>query len=87
MRPGAYTDGKNSDGYQFTVRIEDAEGGQLAEFTELINPRDNAQQQGFLSRSFPLPAGGSRLLVIELGSGPANSNAWDWPLLADLKIE
>ena len=87
MRPGAYTDGKNSDGYQFTVRIEDAEGGQLAEFTELINPRDNAQQRGFLSRSFPLPAGGSRLLVIELGSGPANSNAWDWPLLADLKIE
>lgn len=87
LRPGAFTDGNDSDGYQFTVRIEELDRGPLAEFNELINPRDNPTQRGFLPRSYTLPPGSTRKLVIEFGSGPANSNAWDWPLLADLKVE
>ncbi|MDB4384602.1 hypothetical protein N9Z12_00985 [Opitutaceae bacterium] len=87
MRDGAFTGDNDSDGYRFAVRVEDGSGYVLAEETELINPRDNAEQRGMLERGFSFPPGKSRRLVLEFGSGPANSNAWDWPLLGELKAE
>ena len=87
MRSGAFTGDNDSDGYRFTVRIVDASATVLSEESEMINPRDHADQRGLLARSYTLPRGDSRQLVLEFGSGPANSNAWDWPLLGELKVE
>lgn len=87
MRNGAFSGGNDSDGYHFTVRVRDESGATLSAESELINPRDNAGQRGMLTRSYALPRGESRKLVLEFGSGPANSNAWDWPLLGALQVE
>ena len=87
MRNGAFTGGNDSDGYQFTIRVLDDSGGTLSVESELINPRDHVAQRGLLERSYTLPRGETRRLLLEFGSGPANSNAWDWPLLGALTVE
>lgn len=87
MRPGAFAGDNDSDGYQFTVSIEQENREVMSRTSELINPRDNPAQRGFLHRQYALPPGTSRELVLEFGPGPANSNAWDWPLLAKLRID
>ena len=87
LRPGAFNNGGDSDGYSLNLRVETNTGTVLSESEEFINPRDNADQRGFLPLSYSLPSGSNRVMVITLGPGPDNSNAWDWPLIGRLRLQ
>jgi hypothetical protein len=87
MRPGAYGNGNDSDGYGLTVIVRHADGRVLSDYQKLINPRDVPSDRGFLPLSMELPPGAERRLEFHFTPGPAGHGAWDWPLLGALRWE
>ncbi len=88
MRPGAFDGANDSDGYHLRDLVTSENGDITTEFSEMINPRDNPRQRGWLERTIAIPPQDSAsTLRLEFGAGSANSNAWDWPLLGEPHIE
>jgi len=87
MRPGAYFENNDSDGYDISVSVLDSSGSVLGKSSEVINPRDDPTVRGFLHRTVNLPAGQNRYLEFAFGPGPSGMSPWDWPLLSQLRIE
>ncbi len=85
-RPGSWSDGGNSDGYDLRWRVVDADGSVLSQHAEVINPRDQPTDRGFQARVITAPTGIGRRLILETGPGPSGLNNWDWPLFGRLRV-
>lgn len=86
MREGSYDRGGGSDGVGLSWIMRSGNSETIVA-TEYIDPAAQPEHRGILRREFPLPAGDSRLLILRIDAGPAASNAWDWPVFGNLRVE
>lgn len=88
LLPGAYTGDGHSDGVEFIVTLQGASGRPEIIFKQWLNPRDNPADRGDRPFAVPVPAApaGSQLMLT-VGPGPGNNNAWDWAYLESLGFD
>lgn len=87
MRPGSYDGSGNSDGIGLTWLMLTATGPEIMVQQEILNPRDRPADRGLLERSFALPPGRDRMLVLRIDPGPRGDTAWDWPVFGALRTD
>jgi hypothetical protein len=88
LLPGAYTGNGHSDGVEFIVTLRGADGRSEVIFKQWLNPRDNPADRGDRPFAVPVPAApAGTQLILTVGPGPNNSNAWDWAYLESLSLD
>ncbi len=88
LLPGAYTNGGNSDGVEFTVLVEEPGSPARPIWSRLLNPRQQSEDRGSIPVSVPLPvtAPGARL-VLKTGVGPNGDRGWDQSYVEKARFE
>ncbi len=88
LLPGAYSNGGNSDGVGLRIELEEAASATRTLLTQVLNPRDRAEDRGSRRIHVPLPAPapGTRLNLV-IDPGPANNGSWDWSYIEGLRFE
>lgn len=84
LRPGSYDGSGHSDGIDLTWVLH-ADAGDRVVDQGVLNPRDRPADRGVVTRRFRLPEGAGRVLILRVGDGPAQSNAWDWAIFGRLR--
>jgi hypothetical protein len=85
---GAYNHGAKTDGVDFQVDVQLADGSLRRLFQYHLDPRENAADR--TDRSFEVsipesPVGSS--LILRVTPGPSGSAAWDWSYLSSLRLQ
>lgn len=88
MLPGAYQNGGGSDGADFRVELHQSKKPARIIFERRLQPAANEADRGPQRVSVPLPpAEKDARLILTVGPGPSQSNAWDWSYITRLKLE
>jgi len=82
---GAYRDGGQTDGVEFSIEIKDFEGKIRRAFVRTVRPRESAADRGRLAFAITLRSGRDREVVLR--THPGSSDAWDWSVWSDLRFE
>lgn len=82
---GAYTAPNHTDGADFSVEADMADGARRTLWQRTLEPTTEIGDRGFRSFSFDVPAGATRLRL-RIGPGRRNDPSWDWTFWGDLKL-
>ena len=88
LLPGAYQNGGQSDGVEFTLVLRSADGSEQTILSYYCDPARNSKNIGDRTFSISLPpfTAGSQLILASL-PGPVGDPAWDWAYIESLTIE
>ena len=88
MLPGAYQNGGNTDGADFRVELQEADGTPNVLFERRLQPVAAPGDRGRQYQSVNLPHGhrGARMTVV-IDPGPAKNDSWDWTYVNRLTLE
>ena len=87
LREGAYTGVGHTDGVDFTVSLEGADGRIVPRWKRYLDPVAAPADRGIQHFDIALPAGAKGRLLIGTGAGPADDNRWDWAYLSSVRFE
>jgi len=84
--PGAYTNGGNTDGAEFSVSWSN--GGERIElFKRLLDPVHVAADRSLQSFEVTLPQRPGGRLFLRVAPGPLNNHSWDWTAWGGVEIK
>jgi hypothetical protein len=86
IRSGAYTDGGNTDGVEFSIYAEWTTGRRERLWTRYLNPVSVPGDRGTQRIDLAIPADAPARLVLRTGTGPANDDRWDWSYLSGVRF-
>jgi hypothetical protein len=83
--PGAYQQGGNTDGVEFSLTLRSRDGREDTIFTRFLNPLEHHADRGDQTFLIELPAfpSGSQLILAAM-PGPRGDQAWDWAYIESL---
>jgi hypothetical protein len=85
---GAYADAKNAtDGAVFSIHFLDDQGKTEVLLERALHPLDVPADRGLQSFRVELPANRAGRITLEVGPGPAGSNAFDWSYWNSVMLE
>ncbi|MDP2136649.1 MAG: glycosyltransferase family 39 protein [Candidatus Didemnitutus sp.] len=76
-----------TDGAEFEVYLETADGGQVTLHREILHPEAGTAERGFSSFQIQLPALHGARIVFVINPGPSGDVASDWTYWVDLAVE
>lgn len=84
--PGAYTNGGNTDGAEFTISWSN--GGERVDLLKrFLDPVRNPEDRGLQPFEVSLPAQPGGRLFFRINSGPHGNFAWDWTAWTAIEIK
>ncbi len=87
MLPGAYTNDGATDGADFVIHIQSADGTQTEIFRRALRPRTVSTDRGRQLAEVTFSASTGDQLVIRTDPGPASNNHFDWTYIGRFAVE